>query len=252
MKNKYLSLISIVITFVAIATIPITSFAAAKHIIDDADIFTTEQETALLQKIEDIRDTYNFDITFITTNTTNKQSLKSYIDNHSALDLERDGIVFGQDVVAREYHTTGRNYGAIVVSDAALDRIDEVVVPYLRDGDYFGAYDAYLDETIKFLEAANSGTPYEGEPLSFTNVIVAVAISLIGGFVVSFFVTSSMKSKMNTAKKKREAENYVRSGSFMLAQNYDRFLYENTTRTAKSNKEDNSNDSKGGSGGGKY
>ncbi len=60
-------------------------------------------------------------------------------------------------------------------------------------------------------------------------------IALIIGIVIAFLVTGAMVAKMNTAVKQRAAASYVRQGSFVLNEKNDRFMYENTTRTRKSN-----------------
>ncbi len=246
-------IIALVFALSMLCSLFITAGAVSVSIVDDAELLTPEQEATLSDRIDSIRAEYDFDITFITTDDTMGQTLKTYLDNHAALDTTRDGIVFGQDITAREYHTTGRHYGATVMSDAALERIDEVVAPYLSDGDYYKAYDRYLDELVDFLDAAATGVPYEGAPLGVTDILIAVVVGLVGGAIVAFVVTGSMVSKMNTARKKKEAASYVRQGSFYLAQSHDRFMYENTTRTAKSQeKDDDDNDSRGGSGGGSY
>ncbi len=227
-------------------------YANTVVIVDDADLFTTQEEMKLAEKIEDIKEEYNFDINFITTLDSNGKSLKSYVDNHVSINQDNDGLVFGQDVTEREYQTTARGYGVRVISDAALDRIDEVVVPYLQNGEYYEAYDAYLNETIKFLDAYVSGMPYEGESQTTIDYMIAIAVGLGLGLIIAFVVTAIMKSKMNTARIKKEAGNYVKEGSFYLAQNFDRFLFEETVKTPKSKEKNDDNHTRGGSGKGTY
>ncbi len=228
-----------------------TAFASNyPSIIDDAYLFTLPEMESLNQEIEYIRGTYDFDITFITTDGDYAGTLEDFAEFHPVIDQSRNGVVFTQDTYLREYYTIGRGTGVSVISDAALDRIDEVIVPYLSDGDYFSAYDEYLDLMVVFLDAAATGTPYIGEPTSMTDYAMYIGIGIIGGALVAFIVTKSMISAMNTAKKQKLAANYVRPGSFNLTQSYDRFLYENTVRTAKP--KEKSNSSSGGRGGGKY
>ncbi len=231
----------------------VNTYADTVIIVDDADVFTIQEEHDLIEKIEEIKEEYDFDITFITTQDTEGQSLKEYIDNHPAINQNNDGLVFGQDVIERTYHTTARGEGVKVISDAALDRIDEVIVPYLQSENYYKAYDAYLDETIKFLDAAASGVAYEGESQSATDFMIAIAVGLVLGLIIALIATAIMKSNMNTARIKKEATNYVKEGSFTLSQNFDRFLYENTVATEKQQeKDDNDSHSHEGSGGGSY
>ncbi len=228
-------------------------------VVDDANLFSDVEELKLTERILEIREDYNVDINFITTTTTDGLTIKEYLDTHPSLDTSRDGIVFGQNTSERDYYTTSRGYGITVVTDEALDRIDEVIVPYLQDDDFYGAYDKYLDETTKFLAAAATGVTYSGEPTTSEDIMVAAIIGIIAGIIVAFVVTGVMKSAMNTARKKQEASDYVKQDSFILEQSYDRYLYENTTRSAKQSSSSSSGgrssgggSSRGGSGGGKY
>ncbi len=252
-----------VFTFICVLLIcSLLSFtinAQSAAVIDDADVFTQEQEQSLTQRIEDIRTEYDFDVTLLTTNDTGLQSLEDYLDFHPMIDAQRDGIIFGMDLNMREYFTIGRNYGQFVVSDVALSTIDDKVVPFLSDGDYYLAYDVYLDLTIDFLDAAESGESYSGPPIESTDLALAGIIGLIGGLIIAFSVTGVMIYRMNTARIKTHAADYVRQGSFTLSQNYDNFLYENTTRTARPKSNSNSGgrgggggSSSGGRGGGRF
>ncbi len=93
--------------------------------------------------------------------------------------------------------------------------------------------DANVSEATFVLTSDSYDEDYDDDA---PNYFLAIVFGVVGGIIIAFVVTGSMKAKMNTARKKREAADYVRSGSFMLAQSYDRFLYENTTKTAKQNK----------------
>ncbi len=247
--------------FIALAAslLSFNSFAQSLAVVDDADLFTTEQEQALTERIDEIRDYYDFDITFITTTDTYGETLENYAEFHYALDLSRDGLVFAQDTSMREYMTISREDVFTVVTDQALDRIDDVIVPYLSDGDYYGAYDRYLDLSIDFLDAAESGVPYAGEPIDGTDIVIALVIGLGVGLVIAFVVTGIMISKMNTAVKKREAGDYIKQNSFLQGPGGDRFIREHTTKTPIPKNNSSSGGSRGGGsfssggrGGGRY
>ncbi len=250
MKNKVFAVLMAVLMFLVMGICAVAQSSYA--VVDEIGLLDADELSALEGKIEDISYEYDFDITLIITEDTEGYSLEDYAEGHYGLDLERDGVVFAHDISGRDYMSIGRGYGASVISDAALDKIDSDIVPYLQDGDYYGAYNTYLDLTAVFLQSAYEGTPYEGETGGIGGLIIAMVIGLVGGFIIALVVTGGMKAKMNTARKKREATSYVRQGSFNLMQSNDRFLFENTTRTAKEKKSSGSNNSRGGRGGGKY
>ncbi len=227
--------------------------AESLAVVDDADIFTTEQEASLTSKIEDIKNKYDFDVTLVTTTDTEGESLEDYARYHSSLDASRDGLIFAHDISEREYYTVSRGRSTTVISDAALDRIDDVVVPYFKEDEFFEAHSAYHDEITKFLLAAESGETYSGEPMGIMDYALPVGIGIVGGLLLALIITGAMKASMNTARKKEEASSYVRADSFNLHQSYDRFLYQHTSRTAKPKNDNNGGgSSRGGSGGGSY
>ncbi len=68
------------------------------------------------------------------------------------------------------------------------------------------------------------------------NFFFALVIGIVGGVVVAFIVTGSMLAKMNTARTRHEASDYVRPGSFELSRESDRFIRSQTTKRAKDKK----------------
>ncbi len=256
MKRKHIAkqVAVLLVTAMVALMFSVTAFANSLAVVDDADLLSLGEEEILIERIEEIRAEYNFDITFVTTYGTAGQTTENFARNHSALDQGRDGIVFAIDMDSREYHTVGRGYGQFVVSDEALDRIDEVIVSDLSDGEFYEGFYTYLNLCVDFLDAAATGESYAGEPIDSSTFIAAGGIGVVGGIAVAFLVTAMMISSMNTARKKTEAADYVRQGSFNLARSYDRFLYENTVRTAKPKEKSGGGggSSRGGSGGGKF
>ncbi len=210
------------------ATIP-----TGGYIVDEAGLLAADQLSQLEAKAAMISSAYNSDITLIISNNLQGQSLETYIELHDAVDQSRDGIVFGYSPAGRESITIGRGFGHTAITEPALDRIDKIIDPYLQNDDLYGACTAYLDEIGIFYAAAAAGMPYSDNGESEGNIFMSILIALIGGIIIAFLVTGSMKAKMNTAVTKTEAADYVRPGSFQLQQSYDRFLYENTTRTRK-------------------
>ncbi len=217
-------------------------------LIDDADLFTEEEEAILLARIEEIKATYDFDYTVLTVTDTGSVSLESYTNDFRGVDDYTDGVVFSRNPISREYITSARNYGETVFTwPDAFDEIDDIVVPYLREDQTFDAYMAHMDFTVEILDLAAAGTPYKA---SFIDSIDPELLtgSILGGIVISLIisllVTGGMIAKMKTAVKQTHAQNYIREGSFNLTDNRDVFVTEYTTKTRKAS------ESSGGGGGG--
>ncbi len=91
-----------------------------------------------------------------------------------------------------------------------------------QSSDDLSAYATTMSDMEEDYDDDDSGSPF-----------LAIVIGIVGGIIIAFVVTGNMVSKMNTARKKTEAANYIRQGSFIIGQSSDRFMYENTERTAK-------------------
>ena len=81
--------------------------------------------------------------------------------------------------------------------------------------DFYMTFDS--DSTDYYLSDSEYGT---------TGIIVVATIALI----IALAVVSSMKRKLNTAKKISNAQNYVKPHSLYLTVREDRFLYTTETR----------------------
>ncbi len=233
-------------------TDPAPQAASTDYLFDEADLLSIEQERALLATIERIRTEYNFDVTLVTTRDSGG-SVAGYIVDHESLDLSRDGLIFGHDTSLREYYTESRGRARVAVTDAALEAIDSVLVPFLQDGDYYGAYSAYLAIIDEILQAEASGQLY-GSGFEAMDHVKIIGIALLSGLLLAFIVTGVMKSAMNTAKIQRAAANYVKEGTLNISESRDSFSHNVTTRSKKAQSKSGGGggSSRGGSGGGRY
>ncbi len=215
---------------------------------DGADLFTEEQEATLEDRITDIKETYNFDVTLLTVADTGSVDLVRFADDYRGIDDNSDGVIFARNPISREYATSARNYGetAFTYPDA-FDKIDDIVIPYLQNDQDYDAFIGFLDFTEEVLELSYSGTPYQTSFIDSIQLEVLL-MAIVPGFLLAMgatalFVTGPMKAKMNTAVKQTHAQNYVVDNSFMLTDSKDVFVSENTSRTRKAS-------SSGGGGGG--
>ncbi len=69
--------------------------------------------------------------------------------------------------------------------------------------------------------------------IEFSDLALWIGIGLVGGLLIAFLISGSMISSMNTAKRKRQADSYIRLGSLKMNQQNEMFLYEETKRTEK-------------------
>ncbi len=245
-KKIYALLIATFMLFSSLIAVTATE-TTAQTLVDDYDALSSLEEQEIEMRIQQIKDIYNFDVTIIITDTVSASGMttEQYADNYPYIIEENDGVVFLHDPYLREYMTSARNNGMLAFNDYSFDQIDDKVVPFLKDDDFYGAYMVFLSLTEDFLSSTVSGEEYKPafhiEPMAiFGGLFGAVAISAISVMI--------MKRSMNTAVHNRTANNYIESGSLNLTIQNDRFLFENTIKTPKP--KNNSGGSRGGGGGG--
>ncbi len=201
--------------------------------IDAADLLTSAEEALLFSSIEYFKQTYDFDITFLTMNSVpNHKELLIYCNEYTLLDPKRDGVVFAlnMDPDTRGYASSTRNLAEDAFSVAALDLIDEEIAPLLSGGEYYNAFAQYLQYTEEFIIAAKAGEPYS-YPLTWQSVLLfMVAPSMVMAFLMAQgIVNGILVRKMKTAISKTEATGYVVEGTLNLTAKEDTYL--NTTET---------------------
>ncbi|MCR5484505.1 MAG: TPM domain-containing protein [Clostridiales bacterium] len=249
------------------------------YVVDWADLLTDEQEASLLKKIDELRSKYAIDVVIHTTNSIGNKSVRDYADdfydyNGYGVGPDHDGLMFmlnmnNGEEGNRDYYTTTTGRAIEVLTDYAVydsdSYINSRVLPYLADGEYYEAFEKYLDLIDVFFEQAETGEPFDvGNTYKTSGSYVSHELIAVGiAVIVAFLVTNSMKNSMKTNRKKTEASNYVKPGSMYISESFDRFSYRNVSRVAKpessssgggggSSSHSSSSGSSHGGGGGKF
>ncbi len=243
--------------------------AQSANVVDEADLLTSQDEADLQLAINQIRDTYDFEVVILTVDSTEGKTAEAFADdyydyNGYGIDEENSGVLFLVDMGGRNWFisTTGR--GIELISDAEIDYIEYEIIPYLSDGDYLYAFSEFVSTCDEILECDFYGESfiedngyddsyysdeyyYEGDyaPQSF-NFFKNAVIALVTGFVIALLIVLSMKSKLKTVRAKSGAADYVVAGSMNVTASNERFLYRNVTRTPR--QQNNSNGRSGGGG----
>lgn len=248
-----------------------------KQIADDAGLLTDEQEATLLKSIEVIREKYSFDVVLHTTNSIGEKTVSDYADdyydyNGYGVGENRDGLLFmlnmnNGEEGNRDYYTSTCGSGITAFTDYAIkdsnSKINSLILPFLEDGDWFGAFEKYLELVDIFLEQAQTGEPYDSSNpyKTFSDYVIMEGIVLAVAALAVFIVSKKLGSSMKTNVKKAGATDYVNPGSFKLTGSCDVFLNKTITRTAKpketksgsgSSTHTSSSGSTHGGGGGKF
>lgn len=224
----------------------VSSAAGKKSVIDDAGLIKASDEKELDKKIKNIQKD-KFDVVILTVKSLDGKSAQDYADdyydnNDYGLDNEKSGVLFLVSKGDRKYHISTKGAGIKAFTDYGIGRIKEEIKPYLSDGDYFNACDEFLNITKDFVKAYKDGTPYDtdnpyNEEIDY---VILEVIALVIAFVISLISVGIMRLRMNTAKPKGTAMEYIKKGSFKLTSEKDIFMYSTVTKTAKPKDNDNS------------
>lgn len=214
-----------------------TAGAAEKVLlIDNADLLTSEEESVLSAKLDEMSTRLKCDV-IVLTEASIDDDAEAYADDYFDYNgygqgASCDGILFLVSMDPRSWHISGSGIcNSEYISTSALDYISENVVDNLKNEEYADCFNTYAKRCEEVISDARNGKKFK-EPFNLgMNLIICVAI----GFVVAFIVTGSMKSQLKSVVAKKEANSYLKPGSLMVTDARDMFLYRQVTYTQKSN-----------------
>ena len=224
-------------------------------VVDNGGLLTAEEHTDLTRKIQSLRSELELEIVIVTTWGTDGKSVQAYADdfydiNGYGYGSDNSGILLLLDMDAREWYISTCGEAIYMFTDYGLERLGEQILPWLSEGEYYRAFDTWLDELSQYVDAYHRGAPIDGyvapdeyespygDEIYYYDDHVGLRIrpfptALLIGFVAAVISILVMRSKMNTAKLQSGAANYLKDGSFRLRQRTDMYLYSRVTKQAK-------------------
>lgn len=272
-------LFALLIAALLISVFAVPSFASyGEYLIDDADLLTDYEEEELLLQIEQINSDNNISVVIHTTYDTDGKEVYTYADDfYDNGGYLEDGLIFVISMAERDYYTSTAGYLVDSLTAYDLEIICEDVVPCLSRGDYYKAFSQYLSQLELFLNGElydneddfvfagdyeyennydynydyNDEYYYSGSSSSAnSNLIFREAVLIVIAVVVAVIITLILKSKMNTAIRKHDADDYVVQGSFNLTVQRDAFIGSTVTKRPLPKNNNTHHGSRPGGGGG--
>lgn len=236
---KKIFLIVIVTLAIFMTVLPVSAIepdtdpdAGTSYVFDHAGIFTDRQLDILNEKLCTISRDRDCDVLVLTVSSLGYRSAQEYADDYyDENGLGRgsgdDGILLLVSIIDREWAISTCGYGIEAFTNAALDRIEDEILPELSEDRYYEAFLAYADTADFMLERARAGKPYDPFPW------IIVPISIILGFVIALVCVNTMKGKLKSVKPAVGAADYVRKNSLHLRDSRDVYLYSTVTKIPK-------------------
>ena len=130
------------------------------------------------------------------------------------------------------------------ITDAGIEYISGKFLDALSDGNYAGAFNAYIKYVDEFIVQAKTGEPYDvgNMPKEPYSLGFSLVVSLAIGFLISLIVNTVWKSSLKSVELQTRASDYLKQDSLSITDSRDFFLYRKLDRVEKSD-----NDSRGGS-----
>lgn len=134
--------------------------AESDYVYDEADLLTIEEEVELQSYAENFRVNWNMNFLVVTTNDADGKSSMAYADDFYDTrfpeDTEEDGILYLIDRDNREIYLSTCGEAIRYLTDSRINHILDEAYNYVSDGDYYGTFVAFFDETDYYL---NQGIP---------------------------------------------------------------------------------------------
>ncbi|NLG05071.1 MAG: TPM domain-containing protein [Clostridia bacterium] len=210
-------------------------YADNQYVVDQADLLTDEEETAINHEIIRIRDTYQCDVVVVTTNDSEGKSATAYADdffdyNGYGIGEERDGILLSINMDIRNYALSTSGQAITIFSDSELERMSDNFVPYLSAGQYAKGIEDWLSD-VDFELRTDDGTGYAYEERNpWVTALVELPTLFLFGLICSAITIVIMVMMSRTAVKPQMANEYIDKNSFKVRVQEDRFLRSNTTK----------------------
>lgn len=244
MKHK---LICLILCLLLLPSLFLSVGAEQQYVIDNADLMSSSEEAALEEKAQALRQEYGMDVVILTVDTLDGKRPQDYADDYYDYNgYANDGVLFLLSMEERDWYISTKGNAIYALTDYGIQQVGESALPYLKSGDYYGAFDAFLAALPTYFSAYSDGSPIDGYADTSGDYYhgdqedvvyyeqprhVSIWISIVIGAVIGGITVLIMRACMNTKRPQRSAGSYLNDSSYHLRTNRDLFLYSNVTKT---------------------
>ncbi len=224
--KKILVLCTVFLLALVFAVFPLAE-TAGTYVVDGAGLLSEVEAASLQSRLKTISDSWGVDVAVVTVDSIGNYSATRFADDFydkqgPSLGWGKDGILLLVSMESHVWAISTAGKGIDVLTESRLDTLEEDVIPYLRNGNYAGAFRAFAADCEGFLD----------RELSFPllrNLLLALAC----GLLVAWIATASMKSKLKSVRTQAAANQYFRRDSMVVTEQRDLFLYSKVNRRSR-------------------
>ncbi len=239
--------------YVMVVLLPITAAAAdvlwdryeipatrvKERVYDGADLLTDSQEQELLNTLDGFSQQWQCNIVVLTTDSHSgpiQDCADDYFDyNGFCTEFNENGVLFMLSMEDRSWAISTSGAAQYAFTDYGQEYLMDQMMPFLKEGDYYGAFNEFAQVSYFFLDLYSKGTPFDYDyepPKTTADYIRSGIISVIIGLVLALFPILYMKADLNNVKPNPSAAGYAPAGINLVSRD-DTFINKTITKTAK-------------------
>ena len=224
MKRRVFTVFVLLALCLSLAT---TAACAENLVYDHADLLNDREEAKLSEMLHSVSQENNAQVVVATVAVTEGGDADDYVEHfYDSLALgygaDRDGVLMLVCMDIREYRILSNGYASAAISPDIIDRISDIIVSDLSEGEYYNAFDEFAYQTGYYLNGYRNGFPFN----VFYNLVVSAAIGAVVGLVVVLILRAQLRS----VHRKHLANFYIKNNSLHITTHQDTYLYRNVTR----------------------
>lgn len=253
------------------------------YIVDQAGVLSDTEREELNTRLQEFRETNQFDLVIVTTTGLDPDDRQDYADdfydyNGYGYGSDRDGILLLVNINVDGTYESGNSWistcgsGISLFPYSTIQEMGQVLTPYLTACNYTTAFQQFITLSKAQYNSASSGDgwtdgdwdtdwddswnqdDYWNEDQSFSvgssgwDVKVIIISALVVGIMGTVVVVLILKRQLISVRPARDAGRYVVDNSLHLRSSHDIFLYSHVTQTRRPQQTDNSGPGGGGGG----
>jgi uncharacterized protein len=129
--------------------------AETMYVYDQADLLTEKEEEKLQDYAEIMKEVWEMNFLIVTTDDAQGKSSMEYADDfydaHFPEESEIDGMAYLIDMDNREIYLSTSGIAIRYLTDDRIEKVLDEAFACVAEGDYYGTFEAFFDESEKFL-----------------------------------------------------------------------------------------------------
>ena len=179
--------------------------AQSDDVYDQADLLSITEEEELQNQAEMMREFWEMNFVIVTTDDAEGKTSREYADDfYDALYPEEDGILYLLDMDNGEIYLSTSGLAIRYLTDDRIDSILDTAFSYVSDGDYYGTFEAFMNESEYYLSQGIPENQYNydvetgeidayEEPMEIT--LGEFLVALIAALIPAFLTMGVIKAK---------------------------------------------------------